>query len=85
MVYEIVIVVLLALICFLLYKMYKIKYTGEHYSFIPEELKKDIVNLGSDRKWIETRFEDVESRITDIEKNVKRVEKVMERLVKELG
>lgn len=91
MVYETVfmavVILLLAVICFLLYKLYTIKYTGGKGSgLIPESWKNDLMGLDSEKgKWIEMRFGDMDSRVSEIEKRVDRNEKVVEKLVKELS
>lgn len=87
MVYEIVVILLLVIICFLLYKLYRIKYTGGKGSgVIPERWKRDLMDLGNDKgKESEMRFEDVNSRISEIEKRIEKNERVVEKLVEELS
>ena len=87
MTYEIVVILLLAVICFLLYKLYKIKYTeGGGRELIPESWKKDIMELGNDGgRELEVRFEDMKSRVSEIEKKIKKNERVVEKLVDELS
>ena len=87
MVYEIVIVILLAVICFLLYKLYRIKYTGPRTGeIIPESWKRDLSELGDDKgKALDLRFDDINSRISEIERKVERTEKFIEKLIKEIG
>jgi len=88
MIYEIVIIILLAIICFLLYKLYRIKYTGGAPAdeFIPRDLKKDLMETGIDeRKEIELRFRDISSKISEFEKKLERNERVVEKLIEELG
>lgn len=88
MLYEIAIIVLLAIICFLLYQLYRIKYTegrGET-EFIPQNLKKDLTNLDDTRnKETETRLRDVNHRISELERKIEKNEKVVEKLIEELG
>ena len=88
MTYEIVVILLLIIICFLLYKLYRIKYTeGKDSSeLIPENWKKDLMTLDSDGgKELELRFGDINSRISEIEKRIEKDERVVEKLVKELS
>jgi len=88
MLYEIAVVVLLAVICFLLYQIYRIKYTGkrEKPEFIPEKLKRDLEDLGTDpNKELEMRFGDINSRIDELEKKVRKNESVVEKLIEGLG
>lgn len=88
MLYEIVVILLLAIICFLLYKLYRINYTeGKGSSeLIPESWKKNLMELGNDKgKELEIRFEDINSSISEIEERIKRNESVVEKLVKELS
>jgi hypothetical protein len=88
MVYEIVIILLLVIICFLLYKLYTIKYTEREKGseLIPERWKRDLAELGDDRgKGIKMRLEDINSRISEIEKRVGKNEKFVEKLVEELS
>jgi hypothetical protein len=87
MAYEIVIILLLAVICFLLYKLYRIKYTEREGSeLIPEGWKKDLMTLGNDKgRELGLKFEGINSRISEIEKKIERNGKVVERLVEELS
>lgn len=82
------IAVLLAVICFLLYKLYRIKYTiprGEG-GIIPESWKREMMNLESDSgKELDMRFEEIDSRISDLEGKVRKNEKIVERLAEELS
>ncbi len=82
-----VIILLLAVICFLLYKLYTIKYNeGKGSVLIPGGWKRDLMELDSGKgEGVETRFGDMESRISEIEKRVEKNEKVVEKLVKELS
>ena len=85
MIYEVIIVFLLAIICFLLYQLYRIKYTGlSKNEFIPESLKKDLMNLeegvGKDRE-----LEEINSRISELQERIEQNERVVEKLVKELS
>jgi len=88
MMYEVAVIALLAVICFLLYKLYRIKYTvgtGKN-EFIPAGLKKDLEDLGQDRnRETEMRFRDMSSRLSELEKKIERNEKVVEKLIEELG
>ena len=90
MVYEtfyVIIIALLAVICFLLYKLYRIKYKDRSDSteLIPENWKKELMNLDDDKgKEMEMRFGDLNSRISELEKRLQRNEGVVEKLVKEL-
>ncbi len=87
MVYEIVIIFLLAIICFLLYKLYRIKYEeGGGSELIPKGWKKDLMELDSEKgKEFEMRFEDINSRISEIEKRIERYERIVKKLVEELS
>ncbi len=87
MVYEIIVISLLAIICFLLYKLYTIKYTrGRGNEIIPESWKTDLMELGNDKgKELEMRFEDMNSRISEVEKRIEKNERVVEKLVEELS
>lgn len=87
MVYEIIVISLLAIICFLLYKLYRIKYTmGRGNEIIPENWKTDLMELGNDKgKELEMRFEDMNSRISEVEKRIEKNERVVEKLVEELS
>lgn len=91
MAYEIIfapaVILLLAVICFLLYKLYRIKYReGKVGGIIPESWKKDLTELDDGvAKEIETRLKDVNSRISQIEERIKKNERVVEKLVEELG
>ncbi|MEE9323794.1 MAG: hypothetical protein V3U72_04580 [Candidatus Aenigmarchaeota archaeon] len=88
MVYEIVVILLLVIICFLLYKLYKIKYTEGRGSseLISESWKKNLMELNDDKgKGLEIRFGDINSRISEIEERIRRNERVVEKLVKELS
>jgi hypothetical protein len=88
MLYEITTVVLLAVICFLLYRLYRIKYTrsGEKPEFIPHKLKMDLEDLGADRdKETEMRFKDMGARISELEKKIQKNESVIEKLIEDLG
>jgi uncharacterized protein YicC (UPF0701 family) len=88
MLYEIAIIILLAIICFLLYRLYRIKYTGSRVKteFIPENLKKDLANLDDNRnKETEMMLKDVNNRISEIERKIEKNERVVEKLIEELG
>jgi len=85
---EVIIVALLAIICFLLYKLYKIKYTGlkESDELIPGSWKKELSELDDDKgKEFRLRFQDIDNRISGIERKVERIDGIIERLIKELG
>ena len=90
MVYEtfyVIITLLLVVICFLLYKLYMIKYNGRSDSteFIPENWKKELMNLDGDSgREMEMRFGDLNSSISELEKRIERNEGFVEKLVKEL-
>jgi hypothetical protein len=88
MIHEFAIIALLAIICFLLYQLYRLKYTeGKGKSeFIPQTLKKDLTEL-DDNKSKETtmRFRDMSSRISELERRIERNERVVEKLIEELG
>lgn len=88
MIYEIAVIALLAVICFLLYKLYRIKYTvgvGKN-EFIPAGLKKDLEAIVPERnRETEMRFRDMSSRLSELEKKIERNEKVVEKLIEELG
>jgi len=88
MMYELATIALLAVICFLLYKLYRLKYTeGRGKSdFIPRNLKMDLMDLDEDKgKETVMRFRDIGGRISDLEKRIERNEKVVEKLIEELG
>jgi hypothetical protein len=82
-----VIILLLAVICFLLYKLYTIKYNeGKGVGLIPESWKNDINGLDSGKtREIETRLGDMDSRVSEIERRIEREGKVVEKLVRELS
>jgi hypothetical protein len=88
MLYEIAIISLLAVICFLLYQLYRIKYTegGGKAEFIPENLKKDLASLDDDgSREIAMRLRDVNQRISELERKVEKNESVVEKLIEDLG
>jgi hypothetical protein len=88
MLYETAIIILLAIICFLLYKLYTINYTRGRgkTDFIPANLRKDLENLEEDgNKISESRLKDVNSKIFELEKRVEKNESVVEKLIEELG
>ena len=82
-----VILLLLAVICFLLYKLYRINYTNTaRSSFIPESLKRDIMNLDENKEsLLEMRVKDIGEKIHEIEKKLEKQEMIIENLVEELG
>lgn len=88
MIYEITIAALLAIICFLLYKIYRLKYTrgkGKN-EFMPQAMQNDLKALDDNTsKETMMRFRDMGSRISDLEKRIERHERVVEKLIEELG
>jgi len=88
MLYEIAIIILLAIISFLLYQLYKIKYTGGRgkSEFIPENLKKDLYIADDSRnREIEMELMGVNRRISELERKIEKNENVVGKLIKELG
>jgi len=88
MLYEITTTVLLAVICFLLYQLYRIKYKEGRgkTEFVPEKLKRDLENLGSDgSSEISMRLSDMSSKISELEGKMGKNERVVEKLIEELG
>jgi hypothetical protein len=88
MFYEAAVVVLLAVICFLLYRLYRIKYTGrgEKTEFVPENIRRDLADLGEhESKEAEMRLRDIDKRISDLERKVEKNEGVIEKLIEDLG
>lgn len=88
MMYEITTVVLLAVICFLLYLIYRIKYTGsgEKPEFMPHKLRMQLEDLGVDgSKETKMRFSDMNARISELEKKIQKNESVVEKLIEDLG
>jgi hypothetical protein len=88
MMYEIAVIALLAVICFLLYKLYRIKYTvgAGRTGFIPENLKKDLDDIVPERKReTEMRFSDINARISGLERRLEKSERFVEKLIEELG
>jgi hypothetical protein len=88
MIYEITTIVLLAVICFLLYQLYRLKYKGGEgkNEFISQALKKDLAELDSNTsKETMIRLRDMGSRVSELEKRIERNERVVEKLIEELG
>ena len=80
----VLIVLLVVVVCFLLYKFHKIKYRKP--SFIPDDFKKEIMGLEEEgRGAIFKKFDEIEERIDSLEKVVERHEKIIKSLVEELG
>ncbi len=81
LVFSVVILLLVLIICFLLYRIYKIKYKmgeGVNSTFIPEfkdidEKTKQELRFSSRLHDVETRIADMEDRIREQEKNIKRL------------
>ena len=90
MIYEFIITLLLVIICFLLYKLYTLKYTthkgiSESNDLIPKDIKKSFENLEDEKaKEIQTKFDDINFKISELEKRLKKNEEVMKKLIEEI-
>lgn len=84
------ITVLLAIICFLLYLIYKVKYGGTQERGNPastasKDLREALESLGADdRGEIERRIRELESKISEMDERIGKNEDVVERLADEL-
>lgn len=88
MVYEAVTVILLVVVCFLLYKLYRIKYGegGQDENSLSLALKRDLGKLDDDGSGVfESRFRDIEKRIQELEKTVEKNNNFVERLAEEMS
>ena len=88
MVYEIAVIVLLAIICFLLYQLYRLKYkmSASTGGFAPFSAKTDFKEL-DDRSPLENekKIMDINSRISELERRIEKNEDIVEKLIEELG
>ncbi len=79
----VIILLLVVIICFLLYQLYKIKYTGtkSNSMFIPEikaggNAEQDL-KLNSRLNEIDSRISEIEGRLKEQERNVKRLARAL--------
>lgn len=88
MVYELITVLLLVAICFLLYKLYKIKYTQgeEDRGLISDKWKSELMNLEDDEgKAVGMKLEDIDYKISELEKKIEKNENFIKKLVEQLS
>jgi hypothetical protein len=88
MVYEFATVVLLVVICFLLYQLYRIKYREGSLgdNSLSGTIKKDLMKLeDKDGKVLEMRIKDIDSRISELEKKLEKSNALVEKFVEELS
>ena len=88
MMYEFIIIVLLAVVCYLLYQIYRINYRVRNSpdSSLLESFKNDLKSLDDNKgRSLEMRFKDVNSRISELEKTIEKNNNFVQRLADELS
>ncbi|MEM5871750.1 MAG: hypothetical protein QW051_02670 [Candidatus Aenigmatarchaeota archaeon] len=88
MMYETIIIILLIVICFLLYNLYRLKYkvTTETSKLIPSDIKKEFEKVDEESsKEIFMRFNDINSKLSELEIRIEKAENFIKKLIEELG